>query len=96
MNNLVRLAVDMAKIKTNRNGPNGLSGPIAQKLVVLEVKKERELVKDQLIQVLAALVKGLNPKAATLENVLSLILTQLSLGFDLQHDAYKIFLIKFL
>ena len=87
MNNPVRLAVDTAKIKTNRNGPNGHSGPIAQKLAVLEVKKERELVKDQLIQVLAARVKDLNPKAVTLENVLSPILTQLSLGFDLQLDA---------
>ena len=87
MNNLVRLAVDMAKIKTNRNGPNGHSGQIAQKLAVLVVKKERELVKDQLIQVLAALVKGLNLKAATLENVQSQILTLLSLGFDLLHGT---------
>ena len=87
MNNLVRLAVDMAKIKTNLNGLNGLSGLIAQKLAVLEVKKELELVKDQLIQALAALVKGLNLKAATLENVQSPILTLLSLGFDLLNDA---------
>ena len=84
MNNLVRLAVDMAKIKTNRNGPNGHSGQIARKLVASAVKKEREHVKDQLIQALAALDKGLNLKAVTLENALSPILTQLSLGFNFQ------------
>ena len=87
MNNLVRLAVDMAKIKTNRNGPNGHSGQIVQKLVASAVKKEREHVKDQLIQALAALDKGLNLKAATLENALSPILTLLSLGFDFQLEA---------
>ena len=84
MNNLVHLAVDTAKIKTNRNGPNGPSGQIARKLVASAVKKEREHVKDQLIQVLAALDKGLNLKAVTLENALSPILTQLSLGFNFQ------------